>query len=143
MPIFQGDFSQMWSGGQDLSAITGLNPEEIESVAILKDAAAAAIYGAQGSNGVVLITTKRGKVTVGEGGTGAPRFEFNTSWGQQRMTDKMDMMNTAEYLAYFADGMRGDGYSEQGDPGRVRLVGGRYERRYRLAGRGLPDRPHQ
>lgn len=113
MPIFQGDFSQMWSGGQDLSAITGLNPEEIESIAILKDAAAAGIYGSRASNGVVLITTKRGRVTTGEGGTGAPRFQFNTSWGQQKMTDKMDMMNTAEYLDYFADGMRGDGYSEQ------------------------------
>lgn len=113
MPIFSGDFGQMWTGGQDLSAVTGLNPDEIESVAILKDAAAAAIYGSRGSNGVVLITTKRGAVTIGEGGTGAPRFQFNTSWGQQKMTDKMELMNTAEYLAYFADGMRGDGYTEQ------------------------------
>jgi TonB-linked SusC/RagA family outer membrane protein len=112
MPIFRGDFSQMWSGGQDLSAITGLNPDEIESISILKDAAAAAIYGSRGSNGVILVTTKRGNVTVGEGGTGAPRFQFSTSYGQQEMADKLEMMNTEEYLAYFADGMRMDGYSE-------------------------------
>jgi len=112
MPIFRGDFSQIGVGGQDLSAVTGLNPDEIESVAILKDAAAAAIYGSRGSNGVVLITTKRGNVTVGEGGTGAPRFQFNTSIGEQEISKKIDMMSTAEWMDYFTDGMRGDGYSD-------------------------------
>ena len=113
MPIFRGDFSQIGVGGQDLSAVTGVNPEEIESVAILKDAAAAAIYGSRGSNGVILITTKRGSVTLEEGGTGAPRFQFNVSMGEQKIARKIDMMNTAEWMDYFSDGMRGDGYSEQ------------------------------
>ncbi|UCC25706.1 MAG: TonB-dependent receptor [Gemmatimonadales bacterium] len=113
MPIFRGDFSQIGLGGQDLSAITGLNPDEIESVAILKDAAAAAIYGSRGSNGVVLITTKRGNVTLAEGGSGAPRFQFNMSRGQQKIAKKVDVMNTAEWMDYFSDAMRNDGYSEQ------------------------------
>ena len=64
MPIYREDFAQLGFQGQDLNAITGLNPEEIESVDILKDAAAAAIYGSRGSNGVVLITTKRGSVST-------------------------------------------------------------------------------
>jgi TonB-linked SusC/RagA family outer membrane protein len=113
MPIFRGDFSQLGLGGQDLSAITGLNPDDIESIAILKDAAAAAIYGSRGSNGVVLITTKRGAVTVAEGGTGAPRFQFNMSTGQQKISHKIDMMNTQEWMDYFSDAMRFDGYSDQ------------------------------
>jgi len=113
MPIFREDFSQIGLGGQDLSAITGLNPDEIETVTILKDASAAAIYGSRGSNGVVMITTKRGNVTLAEGGSGAPRFQFNTSWGQQEISKKIDMMNTAEWMSYFSDAMRFDGYSDQ------------------------------
>jgi TonB-linked SusC/RagA family outer membrane protein len=113
MPIFRGDFSQIGVGGQDLSAVTGVNPEEIESVAILKDAAAAAIYGSRGSNGVVLITTKRGNVTASEGGSGAPRFQFNMSYGQQKIAKKLDMMNTQQWMDYMGAAMRGDGYSEQ------------------------------
>ncbi|NIP80526.1 MAG: TonB-dependent receptor plug domain-containing protein, partial [Gemmatimonadetes bacterium] len=50
VPIFREDFGQLGLGGQDLSAITGLNPDEIESIDILKDAAASAIYGSRGSN---------------------------------------------------------------------------------------------
>ncbi|MFC1575977.1 SusC/RagA family TonB-linked outer membrane protein, partial [Gemmatimonadota bacterium] len=80
---------------------------------ILKDAAAAAIYGSRGSNGVVLITTKRGNVTLAEGGTGAPRFQFNMSTGQQKIAKKVDMLNTEEWMDYFAEAMRNDGYSEQ------------------------------
>jgi len=113
MPIFRGDFSQIGVGGQDLSAVTGVNPDEIESIAILKDAAAAAIYGSRGSNGVVLITTKRGNVTMAEGGTGAPRFQFNMSTGQQKIAKKLDMMNTAQWIDYMSAAMRGDDYSEQ------------------------------
>ncbi len=112
MPIYREDFAQLGFQGQDLNAITGLNPEEIESVDILKDAAAAAIYGSRGSNGVVLITTKRGAVTRGEGGSGQPRFQFSSSYGLQEASKKIDMMNTAEWIEYHAAGFRYDGYSE-------------------------------
>jgi TonB-linked SusC/RagA family outer membrane protein len=105
VPIFREDFSQLGLGGQDLSAITGLNPNEIETIDILKDAAASAIYGSRGSNGVVLITTKRGA-------TGAPRITVNFSAGTQEAVKVIDMLDTDEWMQYFADGMRYDGYTE-------------------------------
>ena len=105
VPIFREDFGQLGLGGQDMNAITGLTPDEIESIDILKDAAASAIYGSRGSNGVVMITTKRGAA-------GAPRITVNTSWGFQQAAKKIDMLNTEEWMQYFADGMRYDGYTE-------------------------------
>jgi TonB-linked SusC/RagA family outer membrane protein len=104
VPIFRDDFSQLGLGGQDLSAVTGLNPDEIESIDILKDAAAAAIYGSRGSNGVLMITTKRGV-------QGTPRFTFGTQYGQQKATKQVDLLNTAEWIQYFSAAMANDGYT--------------------------------
>lgn len=67
-----------------------LNPNDIESIEILKDASATAIYGAQGANGVVLITTKLGK-------KGKPVIGYNFSLGSQSLTRKLDLMNAADY----------------------------------------------
>jgi TonB-linked SusC/RagA family outer membrane protein len=67
-----------------------INPADIESITILKDASSAAIYGAQGANGVVLITTKKGK-------TGAPRFEFNSYVGYSSAWRKLDVLNSDQY----------------------------------------------
>ncbi len=108
VPIFREDFGQLGLGGQDLSTITGLNPDDIESIDILKDAAAAAIYGSRGSNGVIMITTKRGSQTAGR-----PQVNFNFSSGFQQTQKKIRMLTTAEWIQYFGDGMRYDGYSEQ------------------------------
>ena len=105
VPIFREDFGQLGLGGQDMSAVTGLTPDDIESIDILKDAAAAAIYGSRGSNGVVMITTKRGA-------TGAPRISVSTSFGFQEAVKKIDMLSTEEWIQYFSDGMRYDGYTE-------------------------------
>lgn len=70
--------------------ISELNPEDIESIDILKDASAAAIYGARGSNGVVIITTKKGR---------QGRFELNYDGyvGTQSNIKKLPMMNGSEY----------------------------------------------
>jgi TonB-linked SusC/RagA family outer membrane protein len=111
MPIFSGNFGQLGYGGQDLSAVTGLNPDEIESVDILKDAAASSIYGSRGSNGVVMITTKRGRVTLQEGGSSAPRFQFNTSYGQQNVAKRIELMSSQQWLDYFTAAMDADGYT--------------------------------
>ncbi|ALD21516.1 SusC/RagA family TonB-linked outer membrane protein [Hymenobacter sp. DG25A] len=62
LPINTGSYSNVGVGNQTTNALSDLNPNDIESMEILKDAAAAAIYGSRGSNGVVLITTKRGRV---------------------------------------------------------------------------------
>jgi TonB-linked SusC/RagA family outer membrane protein len=67
-----------------------LNPADIESISILKDASSAAIYGAQGANGVVLITTKKGKA-------GAPRFEFNAYTGFSTVWRTLDVLNSEQY----------------------------------------------
>src|SRR4029079_17455456 len=61
VPIIQENYSQLGMGGQDVTAVTRIHPHAIDTHNILKDAAAAAIYGSRGSNGVVMITTKRGR----------------------------------------------------------------------------------
>ena len=69
-----------------------LNPNDIESIDILKDAASAAIYGAQASNGVVIITTKKGKA-------GKTKFNFNTYFGIAQPLQMLDILNAQEYAA--------------------------------------------
>ena len=60
--------------GQNNNPLSSINPNDIESIEVLKDASASAIYGSRGANGVILITTKRGK-------TGKPKFSFTTRFG--------------------------------------------------------------
>ncbi|MEI6753624.1 MAG: TonB-dependent receptor [Paludibacter sp.] len=73
-----------------------INPNDIESINILKDASATAIYGARGSNGVILLTTKKGKL-------GAPIVNFNTSVFSYEINKKMPVMNAQQYLQYQID----------------------------------------
>jgi TonB-linked SusC/RagA family outer membrane protein len=68
-----------------------LNPSDIESIDILKDASATAIYGARGANGVVIITSKRG--AAGQGS----RIELNSFYGVQEATKRYDLLNAKEY----------------------------------------------
>lgn len=63
-----------------------INPNDIESMSVLKDASAAALYGSRASNGVILITTKKGA-------SGKPRFNFNTQFSSGVITKKVDMLN--------------------------------------------------
>lgn len=67
-----------------------INPADIETITILKDASSAAIYGTQGSNGVVLITTKKGKSET-------PRFEFNAYTGFSSVWKTLDVLNAEQY----------------------------------------------
>jgi TonB-linked SusC/RagA family outer membrane protein len=76
-----------------ISPLSTLNPSDIVSMEILKDASATAIYGAQGSNGVVLITTKRGK-------EGKVRFTYEGMFGVQTQEKRLDIMNLREYATY-------------------------------------------
>jgi TonB-dependent starch-binding outer membrane protein SusC len=68
-----------------------INPNDIENIVILKDASSAAIYGAAGANGVVLITTKRGK-------NQQPQLAFNTYFGGSQVTKKLPVLNSKEYI---------------------------------------------
>ena len=70
--------------------LNSLNPNDIESIEILKDASATAIYGAQGANGVVLITTKLGK-------KGKPVIGYNYTFGLSQLRKKLDIMGAADY----------------------------------------------
>ena len=79
-----------------ISPLSTINPADIVSMEILKDASATAIYGAQGSNGVVLITTKRGKA-------GEAKFTYDGMVALQRQTKRLDMMNLREYAGFYND----------------------------------------
>ena len=70
--------------------LNSLNPNDIESIEVLKDASATAIYGSQGANGVILITTKLGK-------KGKPNVSYSYSYGIQQLRDKLGVMNAAEF----------------------------------------------
>lgn len=75
--------------------LSSIDPNAIESVSVLKDASATAIYGSRGANGVIVISTKKGKYNQ------KTRFEFSTEVGvQDRAFDKMKLMNGDEYLKY-------------------------------------------
>lgn len=80
-------------GGQQNSALSSINPNDIESIEILKDAASAAIYGSRGSNGVVIITTKKGKA-------GKPIISVGSYAGFQNPVNKYDVTNYGEWLKY-------------------------------------------
>ena len=67
--------------------------EDIQSVEVLKDASATAIYGSRGANGVILVTTKSGK-------TGKAKIEFNSSYSAQNVLNKLDLLKTADYIDY-------------------------------------------
>ena len=80
-----------------VDGINSLNPNDIESIEILKDAASAAIYGTQAANGVILITTKQGK--KGAKGT----FSYNGYWGTSDAAVYPDLMNANEYATYMRE----------------------------------------
>lgn len=79
------------SGTGGFSALNGLNPSDIESISVLKDADATSIYGSQGANGVVVITTKKGK-------PGRNKVNVNVVTGPSKLSRGLDMMNTQQYL---------------------------------------------
>ncbi len=86
-----------------ISPLSTINPSDIVSMEILKDASATAIYGAQGANGVVLITTKRGKA-------GEAKFSYDGMVALSHQNKRLDMMNLREYAEYYNDFVA-NGYS--------------------------------
>jgi len=82
------------SGGSQ-SPFSYFNIADIESIEILKDAEATAIYGSRGANGVIIITTKRGKASK----TGRPRFDFEVNTGVSQASGNLSLMNSAQYVA--------------------------------------------
>ncbi len=83
-------------GGIFGSASADINFNDVESFDILKDASATAIYGSRAANGVILITTKRGK-------NGKTKFTLNTQYGTQDPTGKREFLNAAEFIELFSE----------------------------------------
>ena len=94
--LIMSDNSQTNAGGiagAGLNGLSSISPGEIERIEILKDASATALYGSRGSNGVVLITTKRGKA-------GKSTVTFDTYYGVQQVTKQLDMLNGEEFANF-------------------------------------------
>ena len=84
------------SGQTKVSALSNLNPADIESMQVLKDASATAIYGSRASNGVVLITTKKGK-------NGKSSINYESYVGYQSVPKYLDLMNLQEYAEFYKE----------------------------------------
>lgn len=98
-PVYVIDGSIVRSeAGQDTysNPLDGLNPNDIESIEILKDASATAIYGAQAANGVIIVNMKKGK-------EGAPRISLKATAGFSNLPKKLDVMNLRQMAAYITD----------------------------------------
>lgn len=91
-PLYIVDGIQISNGGgiNEVSPLSTINPSDIESVEVLKDASASAIYGARAANGVVIITTKRGK-------EGMTRIAYESYYGVQKVSKKLDVLNATEF----------------------------------------------
>lgn len=94
---------QIFSG--NISPLNAINPNDIESIEVLKDADATAIYGSRGANGVVLITTKKGKA-------GKTHFDAQLSSTLGRVTHFLDLMDTAQFLELRREGVINDGLAD-------------------------------
>lgn len=98
VPVVSGNFSKnnasSWrlATAHESNALSQLNPADIESIEILKDAAAAAVYGSRGANGVVLITTKRGQ-------KGKTKFNVGYQTGFSKETNRVEMLDGQTWLA--------------------------------------------
>ncbi|MDH7444509.1 SusC/RagA family TonB-linked outer membrane protein [Aquimarina sp. 2201CG14-23] len=79
-----------------INPLIGLNPNDIESIDFLKDASSAAIYGARGTNGVIIITTKQGK-------EGKTKVMLNTSTGRNFATNKRELLNADQYVELYTE----------------------------------------
>jgi TonB-dependent starch-binding outer membrane protein SusC len=102
--------------GSGTNPLAGLNPSEIESIDVLKDASATAIYGSQATNGVIVITTKRGRVA-------APSISYEVFTGVQQLPKRLPVMNLREYATFINERNTGMGW---GFDTRAELVNPKY-----------------
>ncbi|UXX81280.1 TonB-dependent receptor [Reichenbachiella carrageenanivorans] len=103
-PLYVIDGVQLLSS----SALSDLNVNDIKSVSVLKDAAAASIYGARASNGVIVVTTRKGTPT------GKPVFTFDSYFGTQQPTNMPDMINSAQFGQLIYETELNDGIATPG-----------------------------
>ncbi|MEQ1552819.1 MAG: TonB-dependent receptor [Ferruginibacter sp.] len=102
IPITSDQFLRGDGGGMNQNPLSAINPNEIESIEVLKDAGAAGIYGSRGANGVILVTTKRGKI-------GKPKFNYTNKLGFVTYTQKPEFVNGTEYMQLKQEAWQNDG----------------------------------
>lgn len=100
-PVYNNntDVSAGVASGPNINALAGLNPADIESIDILKDASATAIYGSRGANGVVVVTTRRGKA-------GHNIVNYDGSYGVQQVNHKIDVLTDSKQWALLKNDAR-------------------------------------
>ncbi|TKB99409.1 SusC/RagA family TonB-linked outer membrane protein [Pedobacter cryotolerans] len=112
IPITADPFISGNRGAMNQNPLATINPNDIESVEILKDAGAAGIYGSRGANGVILITTKRGK-------TGKPKISLSTKYGLSTYANRPEFVTGSEWLQ-----LRQEAWTNDGNTGLAPLPGG-------------------
>lgn len=115
IPIVTGNNSALNSNIQPINPLADINPNDIESVSVLKDASAASIYGSRGANGVIIITTKRGSA-------GKTKFNVGYSTSISEINNTPDLMTSQEWIGFLNAAAEFDGLGENfwnstlGDP---------------------------
>lgn len=112
IPIISDQFARGNAGAMNQNPLASINPSDIESIEILKDAGATGIYGSRGANGVILITTKRGK-------SGKMSFNYSTRLGAATYAKRQKFANTTEWLQ-----LRQEAWQNDGKVGAADLPGG-------------------
>ncbi len=108
VPYISEPMNQFSGANGQQSPLASINPADIERIDVLKDADATAIYGSRGANGVVLITTKKGKA-------GQTVVNFNLKTGIKQASHLVDMLNTRQYLQMRRDAFKNDGITPTSD----------------------------
>lgn len=110
------DYTNVGSNGASTNALSTIDPNDIESIEVLKDASATAIYGSHGANGVVIITTKRGK-------KGVNNLTFNTYYGTQTVAKKLDLLNASQWESLIDDVNTSDGAAQTFSSAQIAAAG--------------------
>lgn len=113
VPVQPNYDEEIGIGNQKPNPLSSINPNDIESIDVLKDGASAAIYGNRASNGVVVITTKRGRA-------GKPQIGFNMYYGLQKINKKIDLLNGQQFATVFNQARANAGLSAAYNPDTVR-----------------------
>ena len=101
VPVLANSDGYMSSSIKSQSILASLNPNDIESMTILKDAAAASLYGSRAANGVIIITTKKGKT-----GKTNVHYDMQIGWQQIAVKSAMDRMNASQLKEYYYEGIK-------------------------------------
>ncbi|MDD4971324.1 MAG: TonB-dependent receptor [Paludibacter sp.] len=105
-PVYNGDASvdAGVTSGSSINPLSGINPDDIESIDVLKDASSTAIYGSRGANGVILVTTKAGK-------KGNSSVTYDAYYGIQRVAKKIALLNASQWGELKNDALKDSGKS--------------------------------